>query len=109
MQMRFFALLLAAVGGIAGVRRRKRLELDAPPSQSAGGGLPSRLGRKRGACRSQFLTKAVTLSLIGGVAGIALAAWKAPLREGRLLLLSCFPDNIRRPTRRTATQRNATP
>lgn len=35
------------------------------------------------------------------------AAWKAPLREGRLLLLSCFPDNIRRPTRQTATKRNA--
>ena len=35
------------------------------------------------------------------------AAWKAPLEDGRLLLLSCFADNIRRPTRRTATQRNA--
>ena len=35
------------------------------------------------------------------------AAWKAPLREGRLLLLSCFPDNIRRPTHQTATKRNA--
>lgn len=35
------------------------------------------------------------------------AAWKAPLREGRLLLLSRFPDQIRRPTRETAAKRNA--
>ena len=34
------------------------------------------------------------------------AAWKAPLREGRLLLLSCFPNKIRRPTHQTATKRN---
>ena len=35
------------------------------------------------------------------------AAWRTPLETGRLLLLSCFPDKIRRPTRQTATKRNA--
>ena len=34
-------------------------------------------------------------------------AWRTPLETGRLLLLSCFPDKIRRPTRQTATRRNA--
>ena len=34
-------------------------------------------------------------------------AWRTPLETGRLLLLSCFPDRIRRPTRQTATKRNA--
>ena len=34
-------------------------------------------------------------------------AWRTPLETGRLLLLSCFPDKIRRPTRQTATKRNA--
>ena len=35
------------------------------------------------------------------------AAWRTPLETGRLLLLSRFPDNIRRPTHETATKRNA--
>ena len=35
------------------------------------------------------------------------AAWQAPLGDGRMLLLSGFPDQIRRPTRQTATKRNA--
>ena len=35
------------------------------------------------------------------------AAWRTPLETGRLLLLSCFPDKIHRPTRQTATKRNA--
>ena len=35
------------------------------------------------------------------------AAWRPPLETNRLLLLSCFPDNIHRPTHQTATNRNA--
>lgn len=35
------------------------------------------------------------------------ATWRTPLQTGRLLLLSPFPDKTRRPTRQTATQRNA--
>ena len=35
------------------------------------------------------------------------AAWRTPLETGRLLLLSCFPNKIRRPTHQTATKRNA--
>ena len=35
------------------------------------------------------------------------ATWRTPLETGRLLLLSPFPDKIRRPTHQTATQRNA--
>ena len=35
------------------------------------------------------------------------ATWRAPLETGRLLLLSPFPEKIRRPTHQTATQRNA--
>ena len=43
-----------------------------------------------------------------GIARMRLpAAWRTPLETGRLLLLSRFPDNIRRPTHQTATQRNA--
>ena len=43
-----------------------------------------------------------------GIARMRLpAAWRTPLETGRLLLLSCFPDNIRRPTHQTATKRNA--
>ena len=43
-----------------------------------------------------------------GIARMRLpAAWRPPLETGRLLLLSCFPDNIRRPTHQTATKRNA--
>ncbi|MCY4090675.1 MAG: hypothetical protein OXF62_07645 [Caldilineaceae bacterium] len=34
-------------------------------------------------------------------------AWRQPLDAGRLLLLSIFPDNIRRPTAATAARRNA--
>ena len=34
-------------------------------------------------------------------------SWKKPLDEGRLLLLSFFDDNIRRPTATIATRRNA--
>ena len=33
--------------------------------------------------------------------------WKKPLDEGRLLLLSSFDDNIRRPTTTIAARRNA--
>ena len=33
--------------------------------------------------------------------------WRTPLETGRLLLLSPFPDKLRRPTHQTATQRNA--
>ena len=33
--------------------------------------------------------------------------WHPPLQSGRLLLLSPFPNNIRRPTHQTATKRNA--
>ena len=35
------------------------------------------------------------------------AAWRTPLESGRLLLLSPFPDKVRRPTHQTATKRNA--
>ena len=35
------------------------------------------------------------------------ATWRTPLETGRLLLLSPFPEKIRRPTHQTATQRNA--
>ena len=31
---------------------------------------------------------------------------RAPLEDGRLLLLSCFPDEVRRPTRQTVAKRN---
>lgn len=34
-------------------------------------------------------------------------AWRQPLDAGRLLLLSIFPDSIRRPTAATAARRNA--
>ena len=34
------------------------------------------------------------------------AAWRPPLESGRLLLLSCFDDKVRRPTRQTAAKRN---
>ena len=33
--------------------------------------------------------------------------WRDPLAAGRLLLLSTFPDSLRRPTAATATRRNA--
>ena len=33
--------------------------------------------------------------------------WRAPLEEGRLLLLSCFADKTRRPTKQTVARRNA--
>ena len=33
--------------------------------------------------------------------------WRAPLEEGRLLLLSCFDDKTRRPTKQTVARRNA--
>ena len=33
--------------------------------------------------------------------------WRPPLESGRLLLLSCFGDKVRRPTRQTAAKRNA--
>ena len=33
--------------------------------------------------------------------------WRDPLAAGRLLLLSTFPDSLRRPTAATASQRNA--
>ena len=35
------------------------------------------------------------------------AAWRAPLERGRMLLLSCFDDKVRRPTRQTVAVRNA--
>lgn len=35
------------------------------------------------------------------------APWRAPLEEGRLLLLSCFDDKTRRPTKQTVAKRNA--
>lgn len=35
------------------------------------------------------------------------APWRAPLEEGRLLLLSCFDDKARRPTKQTVARRNA--
>ena len=35
------------------------------------------------------------------------ALWRAPLKEGRLLLLSCFDDKTRRPTKQTVAKRNA--
>ena len=31
---------------------------------------------------------------------------RSPLEDGRLLLLSCFPDDVRRPTRHTVAKRN---
>ena len=33
-------------------------------------------------------------------------AWRTPLETGRLLLLSCFNDKVRRPTQQTAARRN---
>lgn len=33
--------------------------------------------------------------------------WRPPLESGRLLLLSCFDDKVRRPTRQTTAKRNA--
>ena len=35
------------------------------------------------------------------------AAWRPPLESGRLLVLSCFGDKVRRPTRQTTAKRNA--
>ena len=35
------------------------------------------------------------------------AAWRAPLERGRMLMLSCFDDKVRRPTRQTVAKRNA--
>ena len=32
--------------------------------------------------------------------------WRTLLEDGRLLLLSCFPDDVRRPTRHTVAKRN---
>ena len=62
----------------------------------------------------EFLTFVLrgTASLIicpaRGIARMRLpAAWRTPLEAGRLLLLSPFPDNIRRPTHQTAMERNA--
>ena len=53
-------------------------------------------------------TASVIICLARGVARMRLpAAWRTPLETNRLLLLSCFPDNIRRPTHQTATTRNA--
>ncbi len=43
-----------------------------------------------------------------GIAQMRLpAAWRTPLETGRLLLLSCFNDKVRRPTQQTAATRNA--
>ena len=35
------------------------------------------------------------------------AAWRAPLERERMLVLSCFSDKVRRPTRQTVAERNA--
>ena len=53
-------------------------------------------------------TASVIISPARGIARMRLpAAWRTSLETNRLLLLSCFPDNIHRPTHQTATNRNA--
>ena len=53
-------------------------------------------------------TASVIICPARGIARMRLpAAWRTPLETNRLLLLSCFPDNIHRPTHQTATNRNA--
>lgn len=53
-------------------------------------------------------TASVIICPARGIARMRLpATWRTPLETGRLLLLSPFPDKIRRPTHQTATQRNA--
>ena len=74
-QMRLFTLLLAAVGGISlvvGGASAMNVMLTAVTERRREVGIRRALGAKRGAIRSQFLTEAVTLSLIGGLAGIAI-------------------------------------
>ena len=57
-----------------------------------------------------FILRGTASAIVCPARGIARmrlpAAWRTPLEAGRLLLLSCFPDNIRRPTHQTATKRN---
>ena len=74
-QMRLFTLLLAAVGGIAlvvGGASARNVMLTAVTERRREVGIRRALGAKRGAIRSQFLTEAVTLSLIGGLGGVAI-------------------------------------
>ena len=53
-------------------------------------------------------TASVIVCPARGIASMRLpAAWHTLLEAGRLLLLSCFPDKIRRPTHQTVTKRNA--
>ena len=58
-----------------------------------------------------FILRGIASAIVCPARGIARmrlpAAWRTPLETGRLLLLSPFPDNIRRPTHQTATKRNA--
>ena len=74
-QMRLFTLLLAAVGGIAlvvGGASAMNVMLTAVTERRREVGIRRALGAKRGAIRSQFLTEAVTLSMLGGLVGIAI-------------------------------------
>lgn len=74
-QMRLFTLLLAAVGGIAlvvGGASAMNVMLAAVTERRREVGIRRALGAKRGAIRSQFLTEAVVLSLLGGIVGIVL-------------------------------------
>ena len=73
-QMRFFTLT-ARGGGVASRWwwARKRHERDAHSGhRQPGSGIRRALGAKRGVIRGQFLIEAVTLSLLGGLAGIAI-------------------------------------
>ena len=72
------------------------------------------IGGFQSAMEKEFLTfvlrgsASVIICPARGIGRMRLPApWRAPLEEGRLLLLSCFDDKTRRPTKQTVAKRNA--
>ena len=72
------------------------------------------IGGFQSAMEKEFLTfvlrgsASVVICPARGIGRMRLPApWRAPLEEGRLLLLSCFDDKARRPTKQTVARRNA--
>lgn len=72
------------------------------------------IGGFQSAMEKEFLTfvlrgsASVVICPARGISRMRLPVpWRAPLEEGRLLLLSCFDDKARRPTKQTVAKRNA--
>lgn len=72
------------------------------------------IGGFQSAMEKEFLTfvlrgaASVVVCPARGIGRMRLPAlWRVPLEKGRLLLLSCFDDKTRRPTKQTVAKRNA--